>query len=239
MKIRFLTLAVIGLMASMVIMGSQKTSARNNQAPKESAGESKPDSQAVKTTYSEEWQQFKSESEQKIQDNENSIAAFKVKMEKSGTKMEAKYNKEIANLGKANRRMKKKLENYRNDGKVAWADFKTGFNDDMDKIGKAVKDLTVYSDEWQQFKSESEQKIKDNENSIAAFKVKMEKSGTEMKAKYNKEIANLEKANRRMKKKLEEYKNAGKTAWENFKTGFNNDMDKIGKAVKDLTSNND
>jgi hypothetical protein len=67
----------------------------------------------------------------------------------------------------------------------------------------------------------------------------MKKSGAKIRAKYNKEIANLEKANRAMKKKLEEYKDAGNTAWEDFKTGFNNDMDKIGKALKDLTSGND
>lgn len=239
MKIKILTLVVIGFMASVVLMGFQSTGGKNNQGTKESTGVTKPDSQAVKTTYSDQWQQFKSESEQKIQDNEKSIAAFKEKMKESGTKMEAKYNKEIAKLEKANRRMKRKLEEYKDAGKSAWADFKTRFSNDMDKIGKAVKDLTIDSDEWQQFKSESEQRIQDNEKSIAAFKEKMKRSGTKMEAKYNKGIADLEKANRRMKRKLEEYKDAGKTAWADFKTRFSNDMDKIGKALKDLTSGND
>ena len=96
----------------------------------------------------------------------------------------------------------------------------------------------TYSDEWQQFKSKSEQQIRDNENRIAAFKAKMEESGTKMKAKYNKEIAGLEKANRRMQKKLEDYKNDGTSSWEQFKRGFDNEMDNIGKALKDLTSDN-
>jgi uncharacterized protein with GYD domain len=241
MKSKSLSLAAIILMTGVVLVGNQKTSARNIQSARESMGEAKPDSQA---TYSHEWQEFKSTSEQKIQDNENRIAAFREKMEKSGTKMKAKYNREIANLEKANRGMKKKLEEYKNDGKTAWADFKTRFNNEMDKIGKALKDLTsdsqaTYSEEWQQFKRESAQKIQDNENSIMAFKEKMKKSGTKMEAKYNKEIANLEKANRRMKRELEGYKYDGKTAWEKFKTGFNNDMNKIGKELKDLTSDND
>lgn len=241
MKSKSLSLAAIILMTGVVLVGSQKTSARNIQSAGESMGEAKPDSQA---TYSHEWQEFKSTSEQKIQDNEKRIAAFREKMEKSGTRMGAKYNKESAKLEKANRGMKRKLEGYKYDGKTAWEKFKRGFNNDMDKIGKAVADLTsdsqaAYSNEWQQFRTESAQKIQDNENSIAAFKVKMEKSGTKMKAKYNKEIANLEKANRRMKRELEGYRYDGKTAWEKFKTGFNNDMDKIGKELKDLTSDND
>jgi len=146
MKNKVLTLAVIGFMAGIVFMGCQNTEEKNSQQPNESMVETKPDSQAVQTSYSDEWQSFKSTSEQKIQDNENSITAFKEKMKKSGTKVKAKYNIEIAKLEATNRAMKKKLEEYKNDGKSAWEDFKTGFNKDMDKLGKAVKDLTSDND---------------------------------------------------------------------------------------------
>ncbi|HUX60213.1 MAG TPA: hypothetical protein VMV32_02785 [Ignavibacteriaceae bacterium] len=146
MKNKVLTLAVIGFMAGIVFMGCQNTEEKNSQQPNESMVETKPDSQAVQTSYSDEWQSFKSTSEQKIQDNENSITAFKEKMKKSGTKVKAKYNIEIAKLEATNRAMKKKLEEYKNDGKSAWEDFKTGFNMDMDKLGKAVKDLTSDND---------------------------------------------------------------------------------------------
>jgi exonuclease VII large subunit len=139
MKNKFLTLTVIGFMAGAVLTGCKNTGGNNNQVVKESIGKTIPDSQAVQTSLSDDWQKFKNDSQQKIQDNENSITAFKEKMEKSG---KADYNKEIAKLEKTNREMKKKLEEYKNDGKSAWEDFKTGFNNDMDKLGKAVKDLT-------------------------------------------------------------------------------------------------
>jgi exonuclease VII large subunit len=139
MKNKFLTLIVIGFMAGAVLTGCKNTGGNNNQVVKESIGKTIPDSQAVQTSLSDDWQKFKNDSQQKIQDNENSITAFKEKMEKSG---KADYNKEIAKLEKTNREMKKKLEEYKNDGKSAWEDFKTGFNNDMDKLGKAVKDLT-------------------------------------------------------------------------------------------------
>ncbi len=125
MKNSIATLAAIGLMAGMILMGCQKTGRTSGQNSKGNIGEAKPDSQA---TYSDEWQLFKSKSEQQIQDNENRIAAFKAKMEESGTKMKAKYNKEVAGLEKANRRMQKKLEDYKNDGKSSWEQFKRGFD---------------------------------------------------------------------------------------------------------------
>ena len=146
MKNKILVLAILGFAAGVVLVGCQKTGKTSNEDSKGSMGEAEPDSQAVRAGYSDEWQKFKTESEIRIQNNENSIAAFKVKMDKSGTRMKAKFNEEIARLEKANRGMKKKLEEYKNDGGGAWANFKTGFNNEMDKLGKALKKLTSDND---------------------------------------------------------------------------------------------
>jgi hypothetical protein len=143
MKNKILTLVVIGFMAGTVLICAKSTGGKNNKDAKENIGITKPDSQAVKESYSDDWQRFKSESEQKIQDNENSITVFKAKMEKSG---KADYNKEIAKLEKTNRRLQKKLDQYKDEGKSSWEKFKKGFNKDMDKLGKAVKDLTSNND---------------------------------------------------------------------------------------------
>jgi hypothetical protein len=139
MKNKILILVVIGFMAGTVLICAKNTGGENNKDAKENIGITKPDSQAVKESYSDDWQRFKIESEQKIQDNENSITAFKAKMEKSG---KADYNKEIAKLEKTNRRLQKKLDQYKDDGKSSWEKFKKGFNKEMGKLGKAVKDLT-------------------------------------------------------------------------------------------------
>jgi Skp family chaperone for outer membrane proteins len=143
MKNKILVLAVIGFMACTVLICAKSTGEKDNKYAKENIGKTVPDSQAVKESYSDDWQRFKSESEQKIQDNENSIAAFKAKMEKSG---KANYNKEIAKLEKTNHRLQKKLGEFKNNGKSAWERFKKGFNKEMDKLGKAVKDLTSDND---------------------------------------------------------------------------------------------
>src|SRR5512135_1711163 len=92
------------------------------------------------------------------------------------------------------------------------------------KVGEAKQQLkdarTEYLAEWQTFKRESEQTIEANEKRIDAFREKMEKAGPKVKAKYSKEVAALERKNRGMKEKLEEYKDEGEGKWEEFKTNF-------------------
>jgi len=138
MKNRIMTLVVIGLMAGTILVCAKVNNEINNNNTRERIGISEPDSQAAKESYSDDWQRFKNESEQKIHNNENSIAAFKVKMVKSG---KADYNKDIANLEKTNRRLQKKLDQYKDDGENSWKKFKKGFNKDMDKLGKAISKL--------------------------------------------------------------------------------------------------
>ena len=145
-KVIAIAAAVILFIVIAALIGCQNTGEKNSQVTQDTVKQAKLEQDTIKTTYSDDWQKFKTESEVKIQDNENSIAAFKVKMKKAGSKIKTKYNEEIANLEQENRNMKKKLEEYKNDGKSTWSDFKAGFNKDMDKIGKALKDLTSDND---------------------------------------------------------------------------------------------
>ena len=96
-----------------------------------------------------------------------------------------------------------------------------------------------YLAEWQNFKTESEEQIKANEDRIDAFKSKMEKADTKTKVKYNKAVAELEQRNRDLKRKLEEYKDEGESKWREFKTNFSHDMDAVGNTMKDLFKEND
>ena len=51
-------------------------------------------------------------------------------------------------------------------------------------------------------------------------------------------VADLDKKNSDMKKKMADYKASNKENWENFKTEFNHDMNELGQAFKDLTVKN-
>jgi aspartate aminotransferase-like enzyme len=76
-----------------------------------------------------------------IEANEKRIKAFKEKMEEAGLKIKAKYSEEVAVLEQKNRDLKKKLEEYKDEGQSKWEEFKTNFKHDMDGIGKTMKDL--------------------------------------------------------------------------------------------------
>jgi hypothetical protein len=110
----------------------------------------------------------------------------------------------------------------------------------LEGVKQEVSDAKAeFPAEWKKFKTESEAQIKKNEIRIAAFKEKMEKAGSNAKANYNKSVMELERKNRGLKKKLEEYNGVGQRKWEEFKTNFKHDMDGIGKTMKDLFKESD
>ena len=59
--------------------------------------------------------------------------------------MEAKadYHNKIMELEQKNSDMKKKLDDYKTEGKQKWEIFKTEFSHDMDELGKAFNDFIV------------------------------------------------------------------------------------------------
>jgi len=101
------------------------------------------------------------------------------------------------------------------------------------------KEKTKFDKEWKAFKANAEVKINANEKRIGEFKVKIKTASKEVKADYDKEITVLEQKNVELKKKINEYKYEGKDKWEEFKQGFNRDMDIVGKALKDLWAKKD
>ena len=81
--------------------------------------------------------------EEKIDANEKSIAEFKARIAKEKRENRAKYEKKLAGLEQKNSDMKKKLDEYKEDGKEKWTSFKNEFSHDMDELGKALKGFTV------------------------------------------------------------------------------------------------
>ena len=127
----------------------------------------------------------------------------------------------------------------------------TGFCINGDKYAKDYQDKdkqahqgvknerTGLDKDWHDFKVEAGLKIDANVKKIGEFKVKIKESGKELKAKYNKEVVILEQKNADLKIKLNGYKLDGKDKWEDFKKGFNRDMDDVGKGIKNFFAKKD
>jgi len=111
-------------------------------------------------------------------------------------------------------------------------------NLDEAKVNEDAESQKVATaEEWTQFKSDAELKIKSNEDRIAVLTVKMNKPGEILDPLYKKKIQTLEQQNRDLKARLYVYEK-DQTDWSTFKREFNHDMDELGQALRDLTVNN-
>ncbi len=64
-------------------------------------------------------------------------------MKKSGAIIKTKYNEEITNLEETNKKIKKTLDNYKNNGNNIWMNFKIGFYNEVDKLGISIDSLLL------------------------------------------------------------------------------------------------
>jgi len=109
---------------------------------------------------------------------------------------------------------------------VAYA--KENVVDANQKLNQAVLDSV------QDYKKHTEEKLLDNEKSLALYKGKIASEKIENRAKFQKEWAALAKRNEQMKQKLENYSEEKDGKWETFKKKFDYDMDELGKSFKEL-----
>ncbi len=121
----------------------------------------------------------------------------------------------------------------------------TGCEDNQDtakeEVKKANQDMidaqTQFEKEWQQFKSDTELIIDANQKQIDDFKAAMKTTSAKFKAKYENQVLTLEQNNIELKKKLNDYKYAGKDNWEEFKRDFNREVNTVVDALNEIFKN--
>lgn len=145
--ISILTLAT--LMIAFIITGcKQKTqneqNAQENLDSAEVAVENAQENldEAKRAATAEEWQAFKDETNAKIDENNARIAELKSQMKKTGKDIDQAYQRNIDTIEQRNKRLKTKIDAYKNDANSDWQAFKREFNHDMEELGKSLKGLT-------------------------------------------------------------------------------------------------
>ena len=128
-------------MAGMLLTGCGKTTEQKLDKAKEGVGDATQELKNARAEYLAEWETFKRESEAAIESNGKRIDAFKAKMDKASPAVKAQYDKQVAVLEQRNRDLKKKLDDYKDEGQGKWEEFKTNFKRDMDDLGKTMTDL--------------------------------------------------------------------------------------------------
>lgn len=109
--------------------------------------------------------------------------------------------------------------------------------DDVNKANQdMIDDQYQFDKEWQEFRSDAEVRINDNEKKIAEFKAAMKTTTDKFKARYENEVLTLEQNNIQLRKRLNEYKYDGKNNWDIFKRDFNREVDVVVDALNDIFS---
>lgn len=86
--------------------------------------------------------QYRRETADRIAANDSMITAFKANIANETADVKAATEKQLAALEQKNSDLKKKLADYKGEGKENWETFKTAFNRDMNTLGEALKNLT-------------------------------------------------------------------------------------------------
>ncbi len=92
------------------------------------------------------------------------------------------------------------------------------------------------ADEYNKYKTVVLYTLTDNENKIKALKEERKSESAKARAKYLKELDELEKKNAELKSKMNLYQDGPKDKWEAFKKGFNHEVDELGKSISALAT---
>ena len=92
----------------------------------------------------------------------------------------------------------------------------------------------TYITEYTTYRTQTEQELAANRDSIAAYKIRIKNSKAKIKADLEKARLELEKQNSDLQAQLAAYKDEGKDKWEKFKTDFNRSKDSVNSKWNNL-----
>lgn len=141
MKNKYFILTIIIFVGGLLFLGCDNNREEKVEDAQEDVMEAKQDLKEAEMEYEKDWQQFKNEAELKIIANEKAIEEFKAEILTASKKFKLKYEKEVIALEQKNFELKKKIIEYRYEGKDKWEEFKQSFNQDVDIVGNALKDI--------------------------------------------------------------------------------------------------
>ena len=144
MKKTIFTLAITIIMASTVLT-SCKSPEKKIEDAKDNVdnANAKVDeaNQDLSKAIQDSILQYKKESEDLITTREKSINEFKVRLANQKIENRDKYEKRLEELEQKNSDLKKKLDDYKADGKENWKNFKIEFTKNMEELGTSIKDF--------------------------------------------------------------------------------------------------
>lgn len=137
--------SIITLVACTFITGAILTSCNNSPKKAENAQtdakEANNDLDKANEEYLADIEKYRKETADKIAANDKSIIEFKARIENEKNDAKVDYQKKITELEQKNSDIKKKMDDYKVEGKEKWEIFKVEFSRDMEELGKAFSNF--------------------------------------------------------------------------------------------------
>jgi hypothetical protein len=147
MKKIFIPLALT-LFATGTIFTGCESSAQKVENAEENVANAQVKLDQARIDSAAEYEKAKVEWAQQIANNDKTLADYKIKIANEKSEQKAKDEAKLDELQKRNDGMKAKMSEYKEDGKDAWANFKTDFNkgvadfdEDMTEFGNSLANL--------------------------------------------------------------------------------------------------
>lgn len=141
MKNKYAALVTILLIAGSTFIGCEKSPEQKADTAANTVKQANQDFKDAQAQYQKEWEQFKNNAELKISTNEKKIDAMKTEIKKTGPVFKAKYENTVLTLEQKNIELRKRLNDFKYDGKNNWEEFKTMFNQDIETVGTAINNV--------------------------------------------------------------------------------------------------
>ncbi len=110
---------------------------------------------------------------------------------------------------------------------------------EQEDVVEAKQDLNqALRDSVRQFKLDAQNTISENNRKIDELKQKNADGNSNTRDRDQAKINDLERKNKELQKRLDEFNDENSEKWTSFKREFNHDMDEVGNSLKDLSKNN-
>jgi hypothetical protein len=126
-----------------LISTSCSNSAQKVENAKEDVMEAAADLNKANDEYLSDLNNYKAVANEKFVANDESMIQFKKRIENEKQEAKAEYIKKIEDLQKKNTDTKKKLADYKADGKANWELFKTEFTRELNELDNAITSFTA------------------------------------------------------------------------------------------------
>jgi ribosomal protein L30E len=137
MKKVIITIAVSALMSGTILTSCNSSEKKVEDARENVVVAKQELNQALKDSI----QEFRTQSEIRIEDYEKTIVELKANIAKEKKENRSEYEKDLAKLEQKNADLKMQLADFKEENQEKWYTFKTEFNNDMDELGLAFKNF--------------------------------------------------------------------------------------------------